>query len=206
MGLDDDEICRDDYLTEYLNTAAGVALRNWEKSDFCTRFSPPTTATNVKLDTHRCGIDASVITMGLDIGHLIFEVVIVDSSYEFLTGEKILVTDDSQMIRQMLSRKLSEVGFEIEIARDGKEAVEKLKEFQPDLVIMDQIMPKKNGLDAITEILKFSPDAKFVMFSSSATQDELNTARTFKVKSYLVKPLNFEKLDPVISNVFLPLD
>ncbi len=203
MGIDDDQVGRDDYLNELLNTSIGIGSRSWEKMEngLSIRISPPYVTENMALNIHHCGIEASIIIMKLDIGHLLIEVVFIDSTYEVLSGKKILVADDSLMIRQMLSRKLSKIGFNVEVAVDGREAVEKFKAFGPDLVIMDQVMPNLSGLDAIIEIKGFSPDAQFIIFTSSANKEEIAVAKTLKVGAYLIKPLDFPKIYKTISKV-----
>lgn len=194
---------RDDYLCEFMNTAVGIALTEWDKIGFSATFGPTQIVENSSLNIHNCGCERSVVVMTLDVSHLFFEIVFLDSSYESLSGKKILVVDDSMMIRQLLVKKLTNIGFNVEMASDGEEAIEKYKSFDPDLVIMDQIMPKLNGLDAIVEIEEFAPNAKFIMLSSSSRQDELNTASTLNVLTYLIKPLNLTELYKEIAKALL---
>jgi len=203
VGLKDEEIAKHEYLSEYLNTATGLALTTWEKHDLSLNFAPPKVLENASLSPHLCDIESCHILMRLDVSHILFEITFIDSSYEAICDKKLLVVDDSLMIRQMLYRKFSQLGFDIEVARDGVEAVKKTREFKPDLTIMDQIMPNLSGLDAILEIEKFSPDAKFVMFTSSAHRDEVITAKTLNVLAYLIKPLDFSVIFKVISKILL---
>ncbi len=184
----------DDYLCEFLNTAVGNALTNWEKLGFTAKIGPPQIIKNNDLVAPFYGCETSKLIMDLDVSHLVFKLVFIDGAYESLTGKKILVVDDSNMILRLLDRKLTSVGFVIGTAYDGLDAIEQAKSFEPDLIIMDQNMPRLKGLDAIIEIRKFSPSIKFLMLSSSARADELNSAQTLNVMSYLSKPVKLTEL------------
>lgn len=65
---------------------------------------------------------------------------------------KILVVDDEAPLRHALSDKLKHEGFEVEQADDGEEALAKMKSFQPDLVLLDFVMPKKDGVEVLKEM------------------------------------------------------
>jgi len=194
MGAKQDEASTDDFLCEFLNTAVGNAFTTWEKLGFKAKIGPPEVITNNDLVAPFYGCETSTLTLDLDVSHLVFKLVFIDGAYEVLTGKKVLVVDDSNMIQKLLERKLTSVGFVIQTAFDGINAVEQANTFKPDLIIMDQNMPRLSGLDAIIEIRKFAPKMKFIMLSSSARTDELNSAQTLKVLTYLNKPVNLTEL------------
>jgi len=194
---------RDDYLCEFMNTVVGNALNQWDKIGFSAIFSAPKVNKDHVVILQKPGYESSTIVTTLNMSRLFFEVVFIDQAYEALYGKKILVVDDSLMMRQLLIKQLTGIGFNVEMACDGMDAIDKFKDFKPDLTIMDQIMPLLSGLDAIMEIQQFSPDAKFIMLSSSGRQDEVNTARTLNVKTYLIKPLNLSVLNKEIQRVLI---
>ena len=66
----------------------------------------------------------------------------------------ILLVDDDQDFLEILSTKLKEQGFNIETAKNGKEALEKLQHIKPDLIILDVMMPEMNGIDTAIELAK----------------------------------------------------
>jgi CheY-like chemotaxis protein len=66
----------------------------------------------------------------------------------------ILLVDDDQDFLEILSTKLKEQGFNIETAKNGKEALEKLHHIKPDLIILDVMMPEMNGIDTAIELAK----------------------------------------------------
>ena len=119
-----------------------------------------------------------------------------------LPGKRILVVDDSRMMRNIVTKILKKSGFKVEQAKDGQEAIEKHKTFNPDLTIMDLVMPKMGGLDAIIEIQELDPEAKFVVLTSSSRKDEVVTAKTLNVLSYILKPLRVEDFSARIKEVF----
>ncbi|MDG6251267.1 response regulator, partial [Methanocalculus sp.] len=74
---------------------------------------------------------------------------------------RILIVDDTLFMRTLLKNILFSGGHEIVgEAGDGAEAVEKYQALKPDLVTMDVVMPKMNGIEALKEIKKFDPGAK----------------------------------------------
>jgi signal transduction histidine kinase/ligand-binding sensor domain-containing protein/ActR/RegA family two-component response regulator len=68
------------------------------------------------------------------------------------TPRKILIVDDQMVNRMLLMRILKPVGFELQEAENGRDALEKWVEFQPDMILMDQDMPEMNGMDATKAI------------------------------------------------------
>lgn len=76
-------------------------------------------------------------------------------------AHRILVVDDAAFMRMMLKDILTKNDFEIVgEAEDGKKALEKYKELQPDLVTMDITMPEMDGIEAVKQIKNFDPEAK----------------------------------------------
>jgi len=188
-------------LSEFLNTVVGHAVAAWDKIGFKVRFFPPVVCRDVPL-RHPAEIEseAYVIILTLDVHYVTFRVAFSDELATSLHGKRLLVVDDSGVIRKVVASHLRSAGFEVEEAKDGREAVEKHAIFRPDLTVMDQVMPNLNGLDAILEIRDQAPDAKFIMLTSTSRQDEVLTARTLGVVQYLLKPLDLNRLLKAISD------
>ncbi|WP_084660000.1 response regulator [Vibrio sonorensis] len=197
---------RDDYLCELLNTAVGLTLTDWEAIGFSACMSPPEMKENSVVSMPYYGCKSRIVIMALDVGSLIFKIVLTDDTYNILLGKRVLVVDDSMMIRNLLERKLTAVGFSVETSSDGVEAVEKTQLFKPELIVMDQNMPRQSGLDAIVEIQKFAPDIKVLMLSSSSRIDELNTAATLNVVKYLTKPVNVVEIYREVGKALMKRD
>src|SRR5262245_18431467 len=91
---------------------------------------------------------------------------------------RVLIADDSAVFRKSIHAILT---FEpdikvLEIARDGAEAVEMAREHQPDVALMDILMPKVDGITAIHAIAEVSPDTVCMVMSSEGEQDMLRKA------------------------------
>ncbi len=67
---------------------------------------------------------------------------------------KILIVDDEKLISKAFSDHFEREGYEIETAFDGEEGIDKAKEFMPDLILLDIIMPKMDGISALKELKK----------------------------------------------------
>ena len=115
---------------------------------------------------------------------------------------KILICDDSILVRKKLTDILKKLGITaVHEAVDGVEAVELYKEYKPDLVFMDIVMPIKTGLEALMEIRKFDNDAKVVMASTIGTQSNLVTAIKAGAYEFLQKPVNDEDVLKVLNSL-----
>lgn len=112
---------------------------------------------------------------------------------------KIMIVDDSSLIRAVLKNFIREDGRVIIEASDGKEAIEKYKAENPDLVFMDIIMPNgMDGLSAVKEIKKINPNAKIVMVTSVREDKEMNEAKEFGIQDYINKPFSKEEIKTVL--------
>ena len=112
----------------------------------------------------------------------------------------ILVVDDDDSIRSLLHQELSDAGYVIEEARDGKMALESIRKNRPDLIILDVMMPEINGFD-VAAILKNDPQTMDIpIIILSIVQDK---ARGFRigVDRYLTKPIDTVQLFEEVGNL-----
>lgn len=83
----------------------------------------------------------------------------------------ILIVDDAAFMRMMIKDVLTKNGFNVTgEAENGIKAIEKYKELQPELTIMDITMPEMDGIQAVKEIRKLNPDARIIMCSAMGQQ------------------------------------
>ncbi len=104
-------------------------------------------------------------------------------------AKKILIIEDEEIIYSLLQKKLTEEGYQISIAKDGVEGMEKMKEAKPDLVLLDIVMPRKGGFEVMEEMrgdesLKGIP---IVVISNSGQPVELDRAKELGAKDWLIK-------------------
>jgi two-component system chemotaxis response regulator CheY len=112
---------------------------------------------------------------------------------------KILICDDSITIRKKLQgaiHKAEDITF-IE-AKNGLEAIEKYKEHQPTIVFMDIIMPIKDGIDALQEIIAYDEKAIIIMLSSVGTKQNLKSALNMGASDFIQKPWDEKNLNSIL--------
>lgn len=114
----------------------------------------------------------------------------------------VLICDDSILIRKKLRSTLEKckVG-EIYEAENGNVAVEVAKEKSPDLILMDIVMPDKDGIEALEEIMAHNPNVKVVMASSAGTKDHLKKALEKGAYDFLQKPISLEAITNLVEKI-----
>jgi len=103
--------------------------------------------------------------------------------------KKILLIEDEDVIIDLLQRKLEKEGYEIEVAHDGQEGLDKMKKIKPDLVLLDIIMPKLGGLE-VMEKKKQNPELRnipVIIISNSGQPVELERAKKLGARGWLIK-------------------
>ena len=109
------------------------------------------------------------------------------------TNATILVVDDDDSIRSLLQQELSDAGYLIEQATNGKEALDMVRKNKPDLIILDVMMPEMNGFD-VAAILKNDPQTMDIpIIVLSIVQDKARGYR-IGVDRYLTKPIDTVQL------------
>lgn len=115
---------------------------------------------------------------------------------------KVLICDDSLLIRKKLKQLLEICHIkQVEEAIDGLDAIEKVSSINPDLVFLDIVMPKKDGIETLIEIKKVNPNIKVIMASSVGTQGNLKKALENGAYDFIQKPITLENLTPIIEKV-----
>lgn len=106
---------------------------------------------------------------------------------------KILIADDAKFMRKIIKEILNKNGYnDIIEACDGYEAVELYKEHNPSLVLVDMIMPNKNGLSALIDIMEYDKNANVVICSTDRKNVQVLEALNNGSKGYILKPFTEE--------------
>lgn len=114
----------------------------------------------------------------------------------------VLICDDSALIRKKLKNILEVCKcHSIEEAEDGIAAIQKAKEMKPDLIFMDIVMPGKDGIEALEEIMNENPALKVVMASSAGTQSHLKQALDLGAYDFIQKPITLEAVTAIIEKI-----
>ena len=110
-------------------------------------------------------------------------------------SKRLMVVDDSRIVHAKMKQLLDGSDFEIiGFCRTGEDAIASYREYRPDLVTMDIVMPGIDGLDTAKAILGEFPDANIVMVSSLAYDDTMNTAKEIGAKGFVFKPFDKDEL------------
>jgi len=107
---------------------------------------------------------------------------------------KILIVDDEKTIRDSSKLILDEEGYETELAADGQEALEKIKETDFDIVITDIKMPRLDGIQLLEEVSKISPDTFVIIMTAYASVETAIEALRRGAQDYILKPIEFDDL------------
>lgn len=116
----------------------------------------------------------------------------------------ILVIEDEHQLCEILDEELAAAGYKVVIACNGEEGLEKIQEFEPDLVICDRVMPVMSGYELIERIRGVYPqyaNIPFVFLTALTDPRDRIVVSTFKPAAYLEKPLDFDELLDTIDQV-----
>lgn len=113
----------------------------------------------------------------------------------------IMIADDSDAIRLVIKDILS-IGNHVVVceAKDGSESTDLFFKCNPDLLLLDLAMPKKDGLTVSCEILARDPNAKIILITASDDQKTIQKCLNSGVSTYISKPFNFNDVLKVISD------
>ena len=120
--------------------------------------------------------------------------------------KKILIVEDDSVLRDVLVEKLSRSGYEVAGAEDGVVATEKIPLYKPDLILLDIMMPKKDGMEVLKELHEDAELSKIpvIIISNSGQPVEIEQARALGAKAFLIKAVFepnevLEKVERVLS-------
>lgn len=114
----------------------------------------------------------------------------------------ILLVEDNELNRDMLSRRLEKMGYQVELAIDGRDGVDKVLSLRPDLVLMDINMPVLDGWEAV-RILKEDTTTKHIpviALTAHAMTSDRDKAGEIGFNDYATKPIDFPALVQMIEN------
>lgn len=112
----------------------------------------------------------------------------------------IIIADDAAFVREALTQICKDAGhFVVAQARNGIEAIDFARKYQPDAIIMDMVMPEKNGIESTEEILKDNPEIKIIACSTVDQKFVVKDAIKAGCISYLEKPFTKRSVLEAIS-------
>lgn len=110
-----------------------------------------------------------------------------------------LIVDDTEPNRLLLGAIISRLGISVDYAEDGDSAVERFSQISPDIVIIDQIMPNKNGSDALKQMKLIRQNFTSILMSSLTSSSEIaSIMRDCEADEFLTKPISSTQIADVM--------
>lgn len=118
-------------------------------------------------------------------------------------GSRILVVDDDQTIVRLLILNLELEGHEVAVASNGREALEQVEAFRPDLVLCDVMMPVMNGIEVVSRIRRnaATKDLPVIMLSAKAQEMDIRSGKVAGANDYVTKPFDPMELVALVDRV-----
>jgi DNA-binding response OmpR family regulator len=117
---------------------------------------------------------------------------------------KILIADDNQNIRDALTYLLEDEGYELLLAKDGAEALQKVRDLRPDILFLDIMMPEINGYD-VCRTIKADPllkDTYVIMLTAKGQVAEQERGKEVGANEYIVKPFSPMEILAKVKSIF----
>lgn len=110
------------------------------------------------------------------------------------TNRRLLVVDDDEQIRELLTFDIAQSGYVVDSAKDGEEGLKKALENNYDLILLDVMMPKMNGYDVCKNIRLVKPNVPILMLTAKGTINDKTEGFDCGVDDYLVKPFDVQEV------------
>jgi CheY-like chemotaxis protein len=117
-----------------------------------------------------------------------------------VTKGNVLVVDDEINLCRILGAKLTKSGYSVVAVHDGAQAVEKVRESDFDLVLLDLVLPKKDGLTALAEIRSMRSGLPVIVMTACESAEALAQARSHGVSAYVNKPFDLDSLVTLVND------
>jgi len=114
---------------------------------------------------------------------------------------RIIITDDSRLLRKKLREELEKLNCEVIEAVNGREAITFVLEQEPDGIILDIVMPVVGGIEALEFIREVAPDVPVVMLSSMNTPQKLMQCLKMGAIDFINKPYTKEQINQVVERI-----
>ena len=115
---------------------------------------------------------------------------------------KILIADDDKNLRMVLKNELTETGFEVSEAENGKKTIDMLKKDEYDVLILDLNMPGLNGIDVLKKIKKLDIPTETIMLTAHATVSTAVEAMKLGAYDFITKPFQMDELIAISEKAF----
>ena len=114
---------------------------------------------------------------------------------------KILITDDSKLLRKKLREKIKKLDCDVLEAENGKEAIMRDLTEQPDGIILDIVMPEVGGVETLQVIKEINPEIPVIMLSSAGTSQKLKQTLELGALDFIQKPYTSEQIKQAVEQI-----
>ncbi len=119
-----------------------------------------------------------------------------------MKGLKVLLVDDEREFIETLSKRLEMRDLETKLALDGKEALQAVRDEEPDVMVLDLKMPGMDGMEVLRRIKDAYPGVPVVMLTGHGSKKDEEQARRLGAYAYLQKPVELEHLSRILRQAF----
>ena len=124
-----------------------------------------------------------------------------------MSARRILIADDDPLLRALLVHRLSADGYQVTTAQDGSEALAAIAEQQPDLIVLDALMPVMDGFEVLRRLKGGGlSDAPVIMLTALKREQDIVGALQLGAADYLVKPFIPDELGQRVRRLLQPRD
>jgi len=121
-----------------------------------------------------------------------------------MSTKSIVIVDDAKLMRLMLKSIVEKAGYKVLAEMENaSQLLEQYTELAPDLVLLDVIMPKMSGLEALEALFEMDENAKVIMVSSAGKESNINKAQELGAKNFITKPFDENKIVEIINQVLM---
>ena len=117
-------------------------------------------------------------------------------------GKKVLVVDDEDILRMLLTDTLEFEGFQVEEAEDGVEALEKIQSNQYDAILLDYMMPRMTGLELLERLQPLELATPIIMLTAKAQQADQDAALAKGASYFMPKPFSPNELVKLVKSLY----
>ncbi len=116
-----------------------------------------------------------------------------------MPAKKILVVDDEPEVRQLMEHFLTDKGFNVRVAENGRQGLAALESFTPDLVLLDMHMPELDGIETLKQLARRSPAPPVIMVTVNDDVETTSRLLQLGAADYVPKPFDLDYLEQAIN-------
>lgn len=115
-----------------------------------------------------------------------------------MDNKKVLIVEDDVISRMVIKEQLESKGFEVQVAKNGVQALKVYKKAPCDLALVDMIMPEMDGLELLVKLKEINPNIPVIMLSADEKSDSRKRAKDLGAYEYITKPVYISRLKQLI--------